>query len=213
MALVPGVAHPQYVSYDGTHLREFDQITDAALLFFSETCTIAPSELHTRLFEQKLQYPTDTNSNVDRDEDDNHEGKDGRGKKSEVTISKMVDWCLGLELSPQEDSLVSAAWRQINYWNEHSLNQSLSFIKKTPLFADVEIKKTQQSSNPEIQLAIWGSGADQKRKHHGWDTSMPMPGITIEGHTWRYYLFTKIGPDLVSALLEAKAFHQMLTIL
>ncbi|KAL8938557.1 MAG: hypothetical protein Q9216_003825 [Gyalolechia sp. 2 TL-2023] len=112
------------------------------------------------------------------------------------TVSKMVDWSLGLQLGWKDDNIISQAFSTV--WpNLRSLNQSLSFIDMSPLFVDIEIKKTNPGRNPEVQLAIWKCAALKKLREMGWDTSMPMPGIVIEGHTWLYYVFVEIEKDLI----------------
>ncbi|KAL8992936.1 MAG: hypothetical protein Q9169_006728 [Polycauliona sp. 2 TL-2023] len=165
----------------------------------TEHCTIGPVELHTKFNGERLDYPKDVNNKIrDVDEPGDQEAKDGGRKKPESTISKMVDWCVGLMLTPQENALVSTAWRHLGgQWGERSLNQSLSFIRTTPLVIDVELKKNQQPSNPEKQLIIWASGAGAKRRHHKWDTSLPIPGITVKGHMWNYFISTRIKDDFV----------------
>ncbi|KAL9047053.1 MAG: hypothetical protein Q9214_000270 [Letrouitia sp. 1 TL-2023] len=146
----------------------------------TETCPIEPNELHTKMSSgTMLIYGTELD---DEEEPD--------------TVSKMVDWSLGLELNMEEERIVSRAFSKIRP-NECSLNQSLSYISRCPFFLDIEIKKSQPVKNPEVQLAIWESGALQKKRHHGWDTSLPMPAITIEGHNWTYYLFIVMNEDLV----------------
>ena len=100
----------------------------------------------------------------------------------------MVDWCLGLQLGYDDAQLVTSAFGMIRL-NEASLNQTVAFIKQCPLFLVIEIKITQTDRNPEVQLAIWASGALRKKQHHGWDIDLPMPAIAVNGHTWDYYLF------------------------
>lgn len=40
-------------------------------------------------------------------------------------------------------------------------------------------------------------GALLKHQHHGWNTTMPMPGIIIDGHNWSYFLFLESSGNLV----------------
>ena len=81
--------------------------------------------------------------------------------------------------------------------NAASLNQSLSFIRNNPLILDIEIKKTVQPRDPQVQLAIWASAALLKKRLHQWDTTMPSPAIAINGHQWEYYIFFEMDSDLV----------------
>lgn len=117
-------------------------------------------------------------------------------KSSDRTISKMVDWSLGLEIGLEDNKKISSAFSFCDDY-EHSLNQSISFIKRVPLFADVELKKTFQTRDPAVQLAIWKSAWLLKAQHHGWDTSLPMPGISVTGHEWSLYLFMAADDGLV----------------
>lgn len=117
------------------------------------------------------------------------------------SLARMVDWCLGLRLGYDDGQLVTSAFRKIRL-NETSLNQTVAFIKQCPLFLDIEIKKTQTNRNPEVQLAIWASGALRKKQHHGWDTNLPMPAIAVNGHSWDYYLFFGWDDHLVRLLSD-----------
>ena len=117
-------------------------------------------------------------------------------EESAQTVGRMVDWCLALNLDDEDEDLVDEAFAGMR-GGEQSLNQSLSYIHKCPLFLDIEIKKSQSNRDPEVQLAIWASAALLKRRHHGWDTSMPMPAIVINGHSWVCYIFFEGKGDLV----------------
>ncbi|KAL8858817.1 MAG: hypothetical protein Q9178_004734 [Gyalolechia marmorata] len=57
---------------------------------------------------------------------------------AEVTTTRIVDICLGLDLSPAASSIVTNAWKTMNDY-EHSLNQSVAYIRQTPLFLDIEL--------------------------------------------------------------------------
>lgn len=114
----------------------------------------------------------------------------------DVTTSRMVDMALGLELDYEASSIVSRAFETMRD-NEHSLNQSLAYIRDTPLFLDFELKKTISNRDPEVQLGIWTAALQLKRLHHGWNTSMPMPGIVVNGHDWVYYLTFEKDDGLV----------------
>lgn len=165
-----------------------------------ETCSIEPSPLHTTMpAGQRYSYSSETNVTTSSEASDARRiqaVKDDNQSTEDKAISKMVDWCVGLKLSPVQDREVGEAFGCIGY-NERSLNQSLSFIKKMPLFLDIEVKKRQPGRDPELNLAIWASGALKKKLHHHWDTSMPMPAIVIEGHHWKYYLFFYVEGHLV----------------
>lgn len=116
--------------------------------------------------------------------------------EGDPTVSKMVDWCVGLQLGWEDETVISRAFSTVRP-NMRSLNQSLSFIDKVPLFLDIEMKKTNPGRDPEVQLAIWACAALKKKREMTWDTSLPMPGIVIEGHHWSYYVFVEIKKDLV----------------
>lgn len=106
---------------------------------------------------------------------------------AEVTITRIVDICLGLDLSLAVNSIVTNAWKTMNDY-EHSLNQSVAYIRQTPLFLDIELKKTNQSRDPQVQLAIWMAGLYEKRRYHKWDTSIPMSGLIVNGSEWLFYV-------------------------
>lgn len=150
-----------------------------AKLVTSETCSIEPEEIRPLL---------PNGSHLDCDARTTSSKASGKEEGGFQTVGRMVDWCLGLQLSDVEEDVVDAALLEM-MGGEQSLNQSLSFIHKCPLFLDIEIKTSLSNRNPEVQLAIWALGALLKRQHHGWDTRMPMPAIAISGHSWEYFLF------------------------
>ena len=165
------------------------------LTYDREYCTIEPVEFRPML-------PTGERIRLD----DNTSISTGNGTGTGVgtstgiggsVISRMVDWCLALKLSFNEKVTISQAFSTV-LAGQRSLNQSLSYIHKHPIFLDIELKKQFAARDPEVQLAIWASAGMLKRKEHGWDTSLPMPGITVYGHTWTCYLFFPQGSQLVN---------------
>ena len=112
----------------------------------------------------------------------------------------MVDLSIGLDLDEDEEEIVDIAFNKMPD-NDQSLNQSLSYIKDTPLLVDIELKKLWGDRDPRVQLAVWKAGAFEKMRYHGWDTSLPMPGITVNGSEWDCFLFFVRDSDLVSILL------------
>ena len=131
---------------------------------------------------------------------DSASGKsDAKSKTSSEDIGRMVDWCLAIDLEYRTMDLIQREFRNC-VDNECSLNQSLSYISNNPLILDIEIKKTLQLRDPDVQLAIWAGSALLKKRYHHWDTSMPMPAIVINGHRWDYYIFFELDNDLVCLL-------------
>lgn len=108
----------------------------------------------------------------------------------------MIDWCLGMTVDKDDLKVIRQAYAKAE---DHgaSLNQSLSYIRNHPLILDIEIKKTLQPRDPQVQLAIWASSSLLKKRLHGWNTSMPMPAVAINGHLWEYYIFFERDKDLV----------------
>lgn len=138
-----------------------------------------------------LIYSSDAGTPTD-DGTEKNSSKKGSDTKG---VRKMVDWCLALALDYEDESILEKAFTTVNP-NECSLNQSLSYIRRSPLFLDIELKREQPATDPEVELAIWASGALQKKLYHKWSTDLPMPAIAIEGHDWRWYIFVpkKISP-------------------
>ena len=118
---------------------------------------------------------------------------------SPTTTSRMVDLSIGLDLDEDDEEIVDTAFNKMPD-NDQSLNQSLSYIKDTPLLVDIELKKSWGDCDPRVQLAVWKAGGFEKMRYHNWDTSMPMPGITVNGSEWDCFLFFVRDSDLVSAL-------------
>ena len=137
------------------------------------------------------------------------------GKESNQTVkeepaesmAKMVDLSLGLLLTKEEINSVTHQWGRDCLQNEDSLNQSIKFIKTCPLLADIEIKKTNQNRDAGVQMSIWNASAMRKRQYHGWDLSMPMPAIEVNGHIWTLYLYYAWGEDLVCIFLMILVLH------
>ena len=113
-----------------------------------------------------------------------------------TTTSRMVDLSIGLDLDEDDEEIVDIAFNKMPD-NDQSLNQSLSYIKDTPLLVDLELKKSWGDRDPRVQLAVWKAGAFEKMQYHGWDTSMPMPGITVNGSEWDCFLSYVRDSDLV----------------
>ena len=111
----------------------------------------------------------------------------------------MVDLSIGLDLEEDDEDIVDAAFNKMPD-NDQSLNQSLSYVKDTPLLVDIELKRTYADRDPRVQLAVWKAGGFEKMRYHNWDTSMPMPGITVNGSDWDCYLFFVRDSELVSAI-------------
>ena len=65
---------------------------------------------------------------------------DGGSDELNQTMTKMVDWALTLELDPEDEVIVNRAFNTLNP-NECSLNQCLSYIRKSALFTNLEIKR------------------------------------------------------------------------
>ncbi|CAO1603204.1 hypothetical protein XANCAGTX0491_006796 [Xanthoria calcicola] len=135
---------------------------------------------------------------------------------AEVTITRIVDICLGLDLSLAVNSIVTNAWKTMNDY-EHSLNQSVAYIRQTPLFLDIELKKTNQSRDPQVQLAIWMAGLYEKRRYHKWDTSIPMSGLIVNGSEWLFYVafvrdggLIMMGPQRFGSTVDASGTFEVI---
>ena len=123
-------------------------------------------------------------------------GSDVKTNNTAENMGRMVDWCLAMNVDEDDMKVIHQAYAK-DADNASSLNQSLSYIRNKPLILDIEIKKTLQPRDPQVQLAIWASAALLKKRLHGWDTSMPSPAIAIDGDVWRYYIFFEMDNDLV----------------
>lgn len=115
-------------------------------------------------------------------------------------MSRMIDWSIALQLDFESDDILSDAYSKLSDY-EHSVNQSMSYIRNYPLCVDIEVKKSSSARDPEVQLAIWASAALLKKRHHSWDASLPMPAIAVDGFDWTYFLFFELNKDLVGHCL------------
>ncbi|KAL8900672.1 MAG: hypothetical protein Q9207_005575 [Kuettlingeria erythrocarpa] len=165
----------------------------------TERCAVGPSDLYTKTpGHVPLIYGTDSRMT-------DNEAQTTPGSE----ISKMVDWSLVLDLDSKDEEKIDAAFSKLNV-HERSLNQSLSYIKRSPLVVDLEIKKQQPGNSPEVHIAIWASSALKKKRWHGWDTSLPMPAITVEGHRWDWYLLMAAGPFAMGSTSDLTGVWQIL---
>ena len=123
---------------------------------------------------------------------------DSKTKTPLEDMGRMVDWCLGMNVDHDDLKKIRQAFAKVPD-NAASLNQSVSWIRINPLILDIEIKKVIQPRDPQVQLAVWASSALLKKKLMGWDTSMPMPAIVVNGNVWDYYIFFEMDNDLVRA--------------
>ena len=156
------------------------------LICCSEQCSIDPIEF-------KMKRP----NNKDLVENDAQNMTASATDNGAPTTSRMIDLQLGLLLDEYDMDILNRAFGTMND-NEHSVNQSISYIRTVPAIVDFELKKTTTNRLPEVQLAIWHAGLYSKRKHHKWDTSMPMPGVTVNGFDWVFYITFERDGKLVS---------------
>ena len=111
----------------------------------------------------------------------------------------MVDWCVGIDVDANEMEVIEEAFAK-TIDHATSLNQTFSYIRDYPLILDIEIKKVLQPRDPQVQLAIWASAALLKKRLMGWDTSLPMPAVAVNGHSWDFYIFFEVNQKLVRTL-------------
>ncbi|KAL8709030.1 MAG: hypothetical protein Q9220_006154 [cf. Caloplaca sp. 1 TL-2023] len=151
-----------------------------------ENCTVDIDDIRTKINSgQNLSYQTESVAALADDESNG----------SSQSVSKMVDWTLALDPDDEDEHNSNRAFNTMNS-DEWSLNQSSSYIRKSPLFTNIELKMPYAGGDPGVQLALWESGALHKRRWHRWDTSLPMPDVCIEGHVWHWYLFIALGKGL-----------------
>lgn len=123
-------------------------------------------------------------------------------------VTRMVDWSFGYRIDPNQLRYIDRAMAMVYEDRSMSFNQSTSWIRDFPIIFDIEVKKTHQPLDPEVQLAIWISGGLLKKRLMQWDRSMPMPGIAVEGSMWRMFLFFETGhKELVSNLTASPLIH------
>ena len=162
-------------------------MSQAGLIYGRESCAIEPLEI-------RMQRPEGQVLEIETTE--------SRESTSDTpsTTSRMIDLSIGLDLKLEDEETVDLAFNKM-LDHDQSLNQSLSYIKDTPLLVDFELKKTYSDRDPKVQLAIWKAGGFKKMLYHNWDLSMPMPGVTVDGSEWHCYLFFVRDFKLVSARL------------
>ena len=115
------------------------------------------------------------------------------------TMARIVDWSFSLKIENDYPltELINKAFAYVPDYAQ-SLNQCVNFIAESPLWLYVEIKKEHVARDPKVQLAIWTLADLGKKRLHGWDTSLPIPGIVIDGVFWQLYVFFERSGNLVS---------------
>ena len=122
----------------------------------------------------------------------------------------MIDMQYGLLIHDDDKDALRMGYRNM-LPQVRSINQTtVEYTRDVPTFVDFELKRKGSDIDPKFQLAVWGAGLYLKRQYHGWDVSMPIVGVTIEGHTWECFLlfehgagFRHGGKGLVKVLLSS----------
>lgn len=94
-------------------------------------------------------------------------------------LDKTIDLALGLHLhrkTPPHLHNASTATK--------SINQTTTFVNYTPLFLNIEVKRSYVGSDPVVQLAAWAAADFLKRELEGWAMDMPVLALDIEGDQW-----------------------------
>lgn len=117
------------------------------------------------------------------------------------TTTRMIDWSMTLKIHEDDLTIMNLAAQKMRDY-KWGVNQSQSYIKTSPIFLDIEVKRSMYDRDPRVQLSIWAAGALLKRRHHGWDTQMPMPAIAIYGDRWEYFISFEVNKDLVGLPLS-----------
>ena len=161
------------------------QMLRASLICCRESCAIEPYEIR---MERPDGRPVEIETIETRESTSD----------TPATTSRMVDLSIGLHLETRDAKFVKRAFGNM-LDHDQSLNQSLSYIRSTPLLVDIELKKTNFIYDAKVQLAVWKAGGLRKMQYHSCDMSMPMSGITVDGSKWNCYLFFVRDSELVSA--------------
>ena len=158
--------------------------------FYSETCSIQPIEIRPKRPSPNDAFPIDCDAQTVT--------SDSKSKTSPENVGRMVDWCLAITIDANDMDVIKQAFTKTPDLAT-SLNQTFSYIRNHPLILDIEIKKVVHPRDPQVQLAIWASSALLKKRMMGWDTSLPMPAVAVNGHRWDFYLFFEMEQNLVCA--------------
>ena len=158
--------------------------------FYSETCSIQPLEIRPKRPSPNDAFPVDCDTQTVT--------SDSKSKTSTENVGRMVDWCLAINVDANDMDVIKQAFAKTPDYAT-SLNQTFSYIRNHPLILDIEIKKVVQPRDPQVQLAIWASSALRKKQMMGWDTSLPMPAVAVNGHRWDFYIFFEMEQNLARA--------------
>ncbi|KAK0510854.1 hypothetical protein JMJ35_006406 [Cladonia borealis] len=179
--------------------------TQDVILLNVEQCPIEPIEI-------KMKRP-----NCKDPIDDEAQSSAGSATENDAsTTSRMIDLQLGLLLDDCDMEILIQAFATMND-HDQSINQSNSFISSVPAIVDFELKKTTSTRTPEVQLAIWHAALHSKRQRHNWDTSMPIPGVTINGYDWQFFItferdghLIMMGPSRLGSTRDINSTYEIL---
>ncbi|KAL9597190.1 MAG: hypothetical protein Q9219_005312 [cf. Caloplaca sp. 3 TL-2023] len=124
----------------------------------------------------------------------------------DLYLKRQVDRVMALKIADDERYRLNRAFAPNPHPYLHSVNQTHGSTSLIPFWLNIEIKRWFQPVDPRIQLAIWTAAGFLKRQLMAWDLKFPVPGITVEGHVWRLYVFfwldgeiTMMGPVIIGS--------------
>ena len=103
-----------------------------------------------------------------------------------MTLSKMIDWSLVLELDPPDSAPLEKIYGTTPS-NARTVKQALICVKYEPISLNIELKKERTVRDPRVQQAIWAISFPQEADDYGLGYRI---FNTIEGSFWHCYIFS-----------------------
>lgn len=105
-------------------------------------------------------------------------------------LDKRIDAAIGLHLSGiKRKTLSNGVFCEGTL---PSINQTESFVNFLPMFANIEVKKSNTDRDPLIQLGAWIAAEFNKRRTEGYSLDMPVLAIEVEGDMWNLHMIFAI---------------------
>lgn len=101
-------------------------------------------------------------------------------------LQKKVDYVLTVILKREEIEFLMNSFHVLPL-EARSINQHLT-LPYHPIFLPIEVKRLHQPRDPLIQLAVWISAWYKKNIQMGYDTSMPVPAISVDEDIWTLWI-------------------------
>ena len=135
-----------------------------------------------------------------------------------LRLTRKIDYALTLKIDEEKKIQLGNAFYKLSP-EDRSVTQCLD-LPFQPLIVNLEIKKSNQSRDALVQLAIWIAAGFNKNIQGGYDLTMPVPAIVVEGDFWNLYVaywhngrILFLGPTWMGNTLDDMGVFQIMSTL